>query len=146
MKYENNTIKSARVKELLTRAGITFKDFSKSLWGPNSHNGITYFDARPDVKVSTLVRMADILGCSIEDILIRSDNNPDSPTVNGHHNVINSNYVNTDVTTLRAEVKALKMVIEEKNQRIDDLKKANSDLGKRLDMVLQLGQNKDNRE
>lgn len=108
MKYENNTIKSARVKELLTRAGITFKDFSKSLWGPNSHNGITYFDARPDVKVSTLVRMADILGCSIEDILIRSDNNSDSPTVNGHHNVINSNYVNTDVTTLRAEVKALK--------------------------------------
>lgn len=90
--------------------------------------------------------MADILGCSIEDILIRSDNNSDSPTVNGHHNVINSNYVNTDVTTLRAEVKALKMVIEEKNQRIDDLKKANSDLGKRLDMVLQLGQNKDNRE
>jgi hypothetical protein len=30
--------------------------------------------------------------------------------------------------------------------RFDDLKKANSDLGKRLDMVLQLGQNKDNRE
>ena len=31
------------------------------------------------------------------------------------------------------------MVIEEKNQRIEDLKKANSDLGNRLDLLLQLG-------
>lgn len=144
MKYENNTIKSARVKELLTRAGITFKDFSKSLWGPNSHNGITYFDARPDVKVSTLVRMADILGCSIEDILIRSDNNSDSPTVNGHHNVINSNYVNTDVTTLRAEVKALKWS-SRKNQRIDDLKKQTA-TSEKIGYGSAIRTNKDNRE
>lgn len=146
MKYENNTVKSARVKELLLRAGISIGDFSKSLWGPKSHNSITYFDARPDVKVSTLVRMAEILGCSIEDILIKSDSSSDSPTVNGHHNVINSNYVNTDVTTLKAEVKALKMVIEEKNLRIEDLKKNNTELGRRLDLVLQLGQNKDKAE
>lgn len=146
MRYENNTVKSARVKELLLRAGISIGDFSKSLWGPKSHNSITYFDARPDVKVSTLVRMAEILGCSIEDILIKSDSSSDSPTVNGHHNVINSNYVNTDVTTLKAEVKALKMVIEEKNLRIEDLKKSNSELGRRLDLVLQLGQNKDKAE
>lgn len=146
MRYENNTVKSARVKELLLRAGISIGDFSKSLWGPKSHNSITYFDARPDVKVSTLVRMAEILGCSIEDILIKSDSNSDSPTVNGHHNVINSNYVNTDVTTLKAEVKALKMVIEEKNLRIEDLKKSNTELGRRLDLVLQLGQNKDKAE
>lgn len=146
MRYENNTVKSARVKELLLRAGISIGDFSKSLWGPKSHNSITYFDARPDVKVSTLVRMAEILGCSIEDILIKSDSSSDSPTVNGHHNVINSNYVNTDVTTLKAEVKALKMVIEEKNLRIEDLKKSNTELGRRLDLVLQLGQNKDKAE
>ena len=88
--------------------------------------------------------MAEIIGCSIEDILIKSDGSSDAPTVNGHHNVVNSNYVNTDVTTLKAEVKALKMVIEEKNQRIEDLKCTNSELGRRLDMVLQLGQSKDN--
>ena len=146
MRYENSNVKSERVKELLKRAGISIGDFSRSLWGPKSHNSITYFDARPDVKVSTLVRMAEILGCSIEDILIKSDSSSDSPTVNGHHNVINSNYVNTDVTTLKAEVKALKMVIEEKNLRIEDLKKSNSELGRRLDLVLQLGQNKDKAE
>lgn len=146
MRYENNTVKSARVKELLLRAGISIGDFSKSLWGPKSHNSITYFDSRPDVKVSTLVRMAEILGCSIEDILIKSDSSSDSPTVNGHHNIINSNYVNTDVTTLKAEVKALKMVIEEKNLRIEDLKKNNSELGHRLDLVLQLGQDRDKSE
>lgn len=143
MRYENNIIKSARVKELLLKTGMSITDFSKSLWGSKSHNSLSYFDTRPDVKVSTLVRMAEILDCSIEDILIKKDGNSDAPTVFGHHNVVNSNYANTDVTTLRAEIKALKMVIEEKNQRIEDLKNTNEALGKRLDMVLQLGQAKD---
>ena len=123
MRYEKSTVKSERVKELLKRAGISIGDFSRSLWGPKSHNAITYFDTRPDVKVSTLVKMAEILDCSVEDILIKSDTNSDIPTINGHHNVVNSSYVNTDVTSLQAEIKALNMVIEEKNQRIEDLKK-----------------------
>lgn len=143
MRYENNTVKSERVRELLERAGISIGEFSKSLWGAKTHNTITYFDARPDVKVSTLVRMAEVLGCSIEDILIKSDGTSDVPTINGHYNVVNSSYVNTDVTSLKAEVKALKMLIEEKNQRIEDLKKVNAELGARLDMVLQYGQNRD---
>ena len=130
MRYENSTVKSERVKELLKRAGISIGDFSRSLWGPKSHNAITYFDTRPDVKVSTLVKMAEILDCSVEDILIKSDTNSDIPTINGHHNVVNSSYVNTDVTSLQAEIKALNMVIEEKNQRIEDLKKANEHLSK----------------
>ncbi len=113
MRYENSTVKSERVKELLKRAGISIGDFSRSLWGPKSHNAITYFDTRPDVKVSTLVKMAEILDCSVEDILIKSDTNSDIPTINGHHNVVNSSYVNTDVTSLQAEIKALNMVIEE---------------------------------
>lgn len=143
MRYENNTVKSERVRELLDRAGISIGEFSKSLWGAKTHNTITYFDARPDVKVSTLVRMAEVLGCSIEDILIKSDGTSDVPTINGHYNVVNSSYVNTDVTSLKAEVKALKMLIEEKNQRIEDLKNVNAELGARLDMVLQYGQNRD---
>lgn len=143
MRYENNTVKSERVRELLERAGISIGEFSKSLWGAKTHNTITYFDARPDVKVSTLVRMAEVLGCSIEDILIKSDGTSDVPTINGHYNVVNSSYVNTDVTSLKAEVKALKMLIEEKNQRIEDLKNVNVELGARLDMVLQYGQNRD---
>lgn len=143
MRYENNTVKSERVRDLLERAGISIGEFSKSLWGAKTHNTITYFDARPDVKVSTLVRMAEVLGCSIEDILIKSDGTSDVPTINGHYNVVNSSYVNTDVTSLKAEVKALKMLIEEKNQRIEDLKNVNAELGARLDMVLQYGQNRD---
>lgn len=143
MRYENNTVKSERVRELLERAGISIGEFSKSLWGAKTHNTITYFDARPDVKVSTLVRMAEVLGCSTEDILIKSDGTSDVPTINGHYNVVNSSYVNTDVTSLKAEVKALKMLIEEKNQRIEDLKNVNAELGARLDMVLQYGQNRD---
>ena len=111
MRYENSTVKSERVKELLKRAGISIGDFSRSLWGPKSHNAITYFDTRPDVKVSTLVKMAEILDCSVEDILIKSDTNSDIPTINGHHNVVNSSYVNTDVTSLQAEIKALNMYL-----------------------------------
>ncbi len=143
MRYKNNIIKSNRVKELLLKSGMSITEFCKSLWGAKSHNSLSYFDARPDVKVSTLVRMAEILDCSIEDILIKSDDSSDSPTISGDCKVVNSSYVNADVTTLIGEVKALKMVIEEKNQRIEDLKNTNDALERRLDLVLQLGQIKD---
>lgn len=146
MRYENSTVKSERVKELLKRAGISIGDFSRSLWGPKSHNAITYFDTRPDVKVSTLVKMAEILDCSVEDILIKSDTNSDIPTINGHHNVVNSSYVNTDVTSLQAEIKALNMVIEEKNQRIEDLKKANELLSNSIELVKQFSHIQDYKE
>lgn len=146
MRYENSTVKSERVKELLKRAGISIGDFSRSLWGPKSHNAITYFDTRPDVKVSTLVKMAEILDCSVEDILIKSDTNSDIPTINGHHNVVNSSYVNTDVTSLQAEIKALNMVIEEKNQRIEDLKKANEHLSYSIELVKQFSHIQDSKE
>ena len=146
MRYENNTVKSERVRELLERAGISIGEFSKSLWGAKTHNTITYFDARPDVKVSTLVRMAEVLGCSIEDILIKSDGTSDVPTINGHYNVVNSSYVNTDVTSLQAEIKALNMVIEEKNQRIEDLKKANEHLSNSIELVKQFSHIQDSKE
>ncbi len=146
MRYENSTVKSERVKELLKRAGISIGDFSRSLWGPKSHNAITYFDTRPDVKVSTLVKMAEILDCSVEDILIKSDTNSDIPTINGHYNVVNSSYVNTDVTSLQAEIKALNMVIEEKNQRIEDLKKANEHLSNSIELVKQFSHIQDSKE
>lgn len=146
MRYENSTVKSERVKELLKRAGISIGDFSRSLWGPKSHNAITYFDTRPDVKVSTLVKMAEILDCSVEDILIKSDTNSDIPTINGRHNVVNSSYVNTDVTSLQAEIKALNMVIEEKNQRIEDLKKANEHLSSSIELVKQFSHIQDSKE
>ena len=146
MRYENSTVKSERVKELLKRAGISIGDFSRSLWGPKSHNAIPYFDTRPVVKVSTLVKMAEILDCSVEDILIKSDTNSDIPTINGHHNVVNSSYVNTDVTSLQAEIKALNMVIEEKNQRIEDLKKANELLSNSIELVKQFSHIQDSKE
>lgn len=146
MRYENSTVKSERVKELLKRAGISIGDFSRNLWGPKSHNAITYFDTRPDVKVSTLVKMAEILDCSVEDILIKSDTNSDIPTINGHHNVVNSSYVNTDVTSLQAEIKALNMVIEEKNLRIEDLKKANEHLSNSIELVKQFSHIQDSKE
>ena len=134
MKYQNRIVKTERVKELLNLYGISPLTFSRSLWGEKSHNSLNYFDIRPDVKVSTLVKMAEIIGCSVEDILIKSD---------GTSDVVNSNYVNTDIVALKAELNALKLVLEEKNKRVEDLIKANDTLNARLDMVLQLGHNKD---
>lgn len=143
MKYENNTVKSARVRELIRRAGISIGDFSKSLWGANSHNSLAYFDARPDVKVSTLVRIAEILGCSIEEVLIKSDSSSDTSSTTCRPDVGGSKSESSDITTLKAELKALKMLIEEKDKRIEDLKSANSELGRRLDLVLRLRQDRD---
>ena len=55
--------------------------------------------------------------------------------------MVKSHYVNTDIPSLKAEIKALRMLIDEKNARIEDLKKANTEVGKRLDLVLSLKDN-----
>ena len=64
-------------------------------------------------------------------------------TINGIGIVNNSPNAKVDLVDLRAENKALKMVIEEKDKRLAEQQKYIDQLGKRLDLVLQLGHNSD---
>ncbi len=142
MKYDFDKLKTGRLRELIARANLTEKAFCKALWGEQTHQVLINLERRPDVRASTLVKIATILDCSIDDLFLLKDRNEtENPSVVGNNNVVNSHYVNTDIPSLKAEIKALRMLIDEKNARIEDLKKANDEVGKRLDLVLSLKNN-----
>jgi DNA-binding Xre family transcriptional regulator len=139
MVYDFDTIDYNRLCDLVKAKGFTDRRFSKLLWGDKTHLNLKYFIKKSDVRISMLFKLARILDCEIEDFFHKSDNSSDNPPIIGSHNIVNSSLVNTDITNLKAENRALKMVIEEKKARIEDLKKTNDELGKRLDLVLQIG-------
>ena len=141
MKYDFDKLETGRLRELITRANLTEKAFCKALWGEHTHQVLVNIERRPNVRASTLVKIASILNCSIDDLFLQKDRNETENTVVGNNNVVNSHYVNTDIPSLKAEIKALRMLIDEKNARIEDLKKANDEVGKRLDLVLSLKDN-----
>ena len=61
------------------------------------------------------------------------------PNINGNNNNVNSTVINQDYASLKSENEALKMLIKEKDERIQDLRK-------NLDYVIslsKLGQNLD---
>ena len=59
---------------------------------------------------------------------VNHENSGEVPSIVGNNNVVNSSVINNDITALRAENKALKLLIEEKNMRIEDLRRQNKEL------------------
>ncbi len=145
MTYDYDYFRFDLLTDLIKQRGMTNRQFEKLMWGDDSknHRTIREFQKEGTIKLKTACQICSVLGVELDYFLLNSDKKESTPSVTGNNNVINSSYVNSDVSTLRAEVKALKMVIEEKNKRIEDLKKANEDIGRRLDMVLTLGHNSD---
>lgn len=132
---------------LMKKKGLNARQLSKILYGDKTTRDIiSGLIKKPDLRSSTLIKLCRVLDTSIDSLFQNSDNSLKSQPIIGNHNIINSGNLNTDLNNLRAENRALKMVIEEKKARIEDLKKTNEDLGKRLDLVLGLGRKSDTKK
>lgn len=139
MRYTRETPNIDLLKEIISQKGLTTRQVSQMVLNDSTHRDlISEMSKKPDTRSSSLVKLCNILDISLELLFQKSDEKLKSPSIVGNNNVINSSFVNNDIASLRAENRALKMVIQEKNLRIDDMKKTNEDLGKRLDMVLNI--------
>ena len=124
MKYERIYVDLEKLQSLVRAKGLRERDFCVMMWGKGTHRTIKEFVRHPNVKI---------------------EKKGESPFVIGNQNIVNSSVVNQDPKLLEVENRALKMVIKEKNERIEDLKKVNADLGKRLDHALgMVGSSNDN--
>ncbi len=147
MSIDFDTPCADRLQYFLDKRGMTSRQLSKMIWEDKTHRDIVKeLKTKPDTRSSTLVKICRILDISIDSLFEKPINDKNNQPIVGNHNIVNSNYVNTDITTLKAENQALRLVLEEKNARINDLKKSNEELGKRLDVVLQLGLKSDNKD
>lgn len=134
----------AFIKAVLKERGMTTRQLSKLIYGDDTHRDIVREVAtKPDIRASTLLKLCRALGISLDSLYQYSDTNSlKVPTISGIANVANSTNVKIDMADLKAENKALKMLIQEKDKRLEELQKDKIDLGKRLDMVLQIYQGK----
>jgi hypothetical protein len=143
MRYECISVNMDFLKKALEARDISERQFAILMWGKNTHRTIKDFIRRPNTTIETAMKVCNILDISLDDFFNGSDNTETIPNIVGNKNIINSSVVNQELKTLQAENRALKMLIDEKNERINDLKKVNDELGVRLDLVIKLGLNSD---
>ena len=137
------------VLDVLNKSGMSVRQLSKLMYGENTHlNIIKSFRNKPDIRSSTLIKLCNILSISIDSLFDKNDSSdygPEIPAIVGNNNVINSHHVHNDRAALKAENIALRMLNQEKDRRIDDLKTSNQTLANQVNILLdKIGHNQDN--
>lgn len=141
MRYECINIDMDFLRKTLKARGITERQFAILMWGKGTHRTINDFLRRPNTTIETAMKVCNILDISLDDFFRGSDKIGVSPLVVGNQNIVSSSVINQDTRPLQAEIKSLRLLVKEKDERIADLKKVNSDLGQRLDAAIRAIQN-----
>lgn len=136
------------LNQVLKGRNMTPRQLSKLIFGNNTHRDIIKeVTNKPDVRASTVVKLCRALGISIDSLYQNSDNDSlKNQPINGIGIVSNSSNVKIDINDLKAENHALKLLLAEKDKRLEEMSKYNEQLGKRLDILLQLGHNSDSKK
>ena len=131
------------IQDVLKERNLTPRQLSKMIFGESTHRDIVKeITTKPDVRASTVVKLCRALEISMDSLY--KDNitsKQDVQTINGIGIINNSPHAKVDLADLRAENKALKMVIEEKDKCIAEPRKHIEQLDSKLDLALKL-QNK----
>lgn len=145
MALERNKPNLEYIRSVLKERNMTSRQLSKLVYGEATHRDIVKeITSKPDVRASTVVKLCRALDITMDSLYQNSDTDKRNiPSINGIGIINNSPHSKVDLVDLRAENKALKMVIEEKDKRLEEQQKYIDQLGKRLDLVLQLGHNQD---
>lgn len=143
MRYEQVYIDIKKLQAIIKARGYRDRDICIILWGEKTHRSINDFARRPNTTIMTAMKLCNVLDISLDELFSGSDKTGESPYIIGNQNIVNSSVNNEDLRFLKAENKALKMLVKEKDERIADLKKVKEELGRRLDYVLKLGQKSD---
>ena len=138
MRYESIYVDINKVKRLIRERGMTLTQFCKAVWGENDNRGGNSLARRPNMQIETAMKICNLLDISLDEFFSKTDNENNPPHVVGNQNIVNSSVFSNDPTTLRSEIKSLKILVKEKDARIDDLKQTNQELSNRIDFLLDL--------
>lgn len=136
------TLHLKRLQQLISEAGLTEREFCKKLWGERTHQTLKYFIEKPDPRISRVVKIAEILQCSIEDIMLDTD---DFTTKDKVKYIQEDEQVSQqEVTALKSEIESNHELLKEKDARISDQKVYIEHLVKLLHNDAENGQISDN--
>ena len=138
------TLHLKRLQQLISEAGLTEREFCKKLWGERTHQTLKYFIEKPDPRISRVVKIAEILHCSVEEIMLDTD---DFTTKDKVKYLQEDEQVSQqEVTALKSEIESNRELLKEKDARISDQKVYIEHLVKLLHNEAENGQISDNEE
>ena len=123
MRYECVNVNLEFLRKAIASRGMTERQFAILMWGEDTHRTINDFLRRPNTTIETAMKVCNILDISLDDFFGGSDKIGASPFIVGNQNIINSSVINQDPKSLQAENRALRLLIKEKDERINDLKR-----------------------
>lgn len=139
-----DTLRLKRLQQLISEAGLTEREFCKKLWGERTHQTLKYFIEKPDPRISRVVKIAEILHCSVEEIMLDTD---DFTTKDKVKYLQEDEQVSQqEVTALKSEIESNRELLKEKDARISDQKVYIEHLVKLLHNDAENGQISDNEE
>ena len=143
MRYERVYIDVEKLKTIIKARGFKEREFCIIMWGDDTHRTINEFKRRPNTTIETAMKVCNTLEISLDELFSGSDKIGDSPYIIGDQNIVNSAVINQDAKSLQSENKALRMLVKEKDERIEDLKKVNGQMESVINMLRELGHNSD---
>lgn len=138
------------LEELAKRHGVRSKVIRDALWPTMPNKGLSYFDKTKNTGINYVETIADVLGCSVDEIL-RRPQPKSSQVIAGDNNQVGNVNINNDVESLHQIIAAQKQIIEHQDAEIkrmeqnakEQLKVKDqqiSSLGKRIDRLIELAQ------
>lgn len=145
MALERNNPNLEYIKDVLKERNMTSRQLSKAVYGESTHRDIVKeIASKPDVRASTVVKLCRALGITMDSLYQNSDSDRGNiPSIKGIGIVSNSPHAKVDVASLKDENAALKMVLEEKDKRLEEQQKYIENLNKHLELALRFGRSQD---
>ena len=106
------------LEQLAKKYGKKPKDIRDALWPETKSKGLSYFDATKNVGAKYLEAIADIIGCSVDEIL-RRPLAGSSQIVAGDNNQVGNVNINHDVESLQQIIGAQRQIIEHQDKEIE---------------------------
>ncbi len=127
-----------KLRTILDGRGLKDRDLVKMMYGAESHQTFKSIFTK-QFGWQKLVDVCNALNISMDELFEISSDSAQFPNIQGNFNNVNSTVINHDIASLQSENDTLKLLIKEKDLRIEDLKR-------NLDKVIELaqyGQNSD---
>ena len=134
------------LEELLRKHGKLPKQLRDALWPDNINKGLGYFNHTKNITLDTIELIADVIGCSTDELLRRPA--PPVSLVTGNNNHVGNVTVTNDPEALHQIIAAQRQIIDHQNSEI---KRIETNLQKQLkvkdaqiDRLIKLAQNNGN--
>jgi hypothetical protein len=139
------------IDELARKYGKRSKEVRDALWPDTPTKSLTYLNGVQNMGVQTAITIADVLGCSVDELLRRPT--PSTALVSGNNNHVGNVSISNDPDTLLQIISAQKQIITHQEAEIKRMEQSTkeqlkvkdqqiSELGKRIDRLIELANEK----